>query len=359
MDRKVFQNIKLALVLTLVFFSCKKDKPGLGDTTLPGGQTAKVLVVCEGSLGNGNAGLSVYVPGTDSVFTDVFRNANGQSLGDIFQSIYKHGKQYFLCVNNSDKITVVNSTTWLQEATIALQKPRYILEINAQKAYVGSLFSNKIYVINTNTFSIEKQIEMPYQNVEGMLLKDGIAYVCCWDTACNTLYKINTATDKLVDSIPLAGAAPQSILLDKENKIWVLGGNAYKNKNTHLSRIDAGTGTMMRSFSFDAGVEAIKPSFNPARDTLYFLEVNYSGGSLNNGVYRMPVTSTVLPTTAFVSCRTNQYFWALGIDPHSGNIYVGDPKGFIQKGAVLIYDQQALLKRQFNVDLGVGGFYFD
>lgn len=359
MDRKMFQNIGLVLLAMLVLFSCKKDKPNPDNKNLPGLASSKVLIVCEGSLGNGNAGLSVYDPAKDSVYNDVFNNANGQALGDIFQSIYKHNNQYFLCVNNSDKITIVNSQSWLQIATISISKPRYILPVNNQKAYVGSLFSNKIYVINPTTYAVEKEIKMPFQNVEQMLLKDGFAYVCCWDTACNKIYKINTTTDELTDSISLAGAAPQSILMDKENKVWVFGGNAYKGKNTNLNQVDISSGKLIKSFVFPNDVEAIKPAFNPGKDSLYFLEVNYSGGVVNNGVFRMPTTATSLPEKAFISCKTNQYFWALGIDPLSGNIYVGDPKGFIQKGSITIYNQHEKVKKEFNVGLGVSSFYFD
>ena len=355
----MFQNIIVLLAVSIAFFSCKKDKPDEGNNNLPTVSASKVLIVCEGSLGNGNAELSVYDPIADSVFNDVFKTANKQPLGDIFQSIYKHNDDYFLSVNNSDKIAVIESKNWKQKATIAVSKPRYIVAVNDHKAYVGSLFSNKIYVINTNNFSVEKEIKMPFQNVEGMLMTDGFAYVCCWDTACNKLYQINTNNDEITDSINLAGSAPQSILMDKENKAWVMGGNVYKNKKTNLTRIDLSSKKAVRSYIYTTAVEAIKPCFNKGKDTLYFLKVNYSGGSLNNGVFRMSIIDPILPEIAFIPCQTNQYFWALGIDPASGNIYVGDPKGFVQKSSVSIYNQKAIFQKYFNAGLGISSFYFD
>jgi DNA-binding beta-propeller fold protein YncE len=333
------------MVIGLVAFSCKKDKPNPTATILPKDSTGRVLIVCEGSLGNGNSELSIYYPNKDSVFNDVYKNANGQSLGDVFQSVSKINQQYFLCVNNSDKIVVLDANTWQQKATIKASKPRYLLDVGHNRAYVGSLFSNTIFVINTLTFSVEKEIKMPYQNAEGMILKDGIAYVCCWDTACNKLYQINTSTDNIIDSIQLAGNAPQNILLDKENKIWVMAGNAYKAKDASLSRIDISTKKTIQSFLFSKGIEAIK--------------ANYNGGTVNNGVFRMPIGSSSLPDKALIACQANQYFWGLAVEPNSGNIYVGDPKGFVQKGTVLIYNPSAQLLQQFNVGLGVGSFLFD
>jgi hypothetical protein len=359
MCRKVFKNVICFTIIGLVFFSCKKDKPDLPNTTLPKDSTKQVLIVCEGSLGNGNAELSVYNPISDSVFNSVFQNANKQSLGDVFQSIAKINNQYFLCINNSDKIVVLNAKTWLQEASINVSKPRYLLDVGNHKSYVGSLFSNKIYVINTNTFTVEKEIKMPYQNVEGMLLKDGFVYACCWDTACNKLYQINTANDIVVDSIVLSTRAPQSIVIDKENHLWVMGGNAYKGKVSSLSKINLSSKKLIQSLLFADGVEAIKPVLNKSLDTLYFIEVNYNGGAINNGIFRFPLNNASLPVSPFISCQPNQYFWALGSDSRTGNIYVGDPKGFVQKSSVLIYNSQAQLKTQFNVGLGVGAFYFD
>ncbi len=359
MHRQIFQNIISLLCLGFVFFSCKKDKPNAVNTSLPKDSSAKVLIVCEGSLGNGNATLSVYQALKDSLFNDVYKNANGQDLGDVFQSINKINNQYFLCINNSDKIVVLDANNWKQKANINILKPRYILDIGNNKAYVGSLFNNKIYVLNTQTYTIEKEIIMPYQNTEGMILKNGIAYACCWDTACNKLYAINVITHSISDSIVLKGNAPQSMVIDKENQLWVMGGNVYKNKNAHLNRIDLSTQKVSQFFLFDKGVEALKPTLNLKADTLYFLEVNYGGSAPHNGVYRMSVSDKKLPSAAFISCQTNQYFWALGINPNDGHLYIGDPKGFVQKSSVYIYNQQAQLKSQFNVGLGVGSFYFD
>jgi DNA-binding beta-propeller fold protein YncE len=359
MDRKVLQNISLVCCLALLLCSCKKDKPEPGSSLLPKAQTGRVLVVCEGSLGNGNAELSVYYPTSDSVFNDVFKTANSAALGDVFQSILRRNDQYFLCINNSDQIIVINRNSWRQEQTINVPKPRYLTRISDNKAYVGSLFSNKLYVINTASATIEKTIDMPYANVEGILVQDNAAYVCCWDTACNKVYSIDTRSDKLTDSISVAGYAPQSILKDKDNAIWVMGGNAYKKKSTSLSRIDMTSKKLLHSFIFPAGVEAIKPCINPTADSLYFLEINYSGGSINNGVYRMHIDNKDLPGTAFISCKANQYYWGLGIDPRTGAIFVGDPKGFVQKGTVSVYTPKGDMTKEFNTGLGVSAFYFD
>lgn len=359
MYRQVCKNLIPLLALALVLFSCKKDKPETKNNTLPTDTSSRVLLVCEGVLGNGNATLNAYFPNTDSVFDNLYKTANVNDLGDVFQSITGNNNRYFLCINNSDKILVLNSNNWLQLASMNVPKPRYLVDVGGNRAYVGSLFSNKIYIINTADYTVLNSIEMPHQNIEGLLRLDGFVYACCWDTACRQLYKIDLAKDLVVDSISLKGSAPQSILLDKNNNAWVMGGNAYKNANSSLHCLDLKTKKIIKYLPFESGVEAIKPISNNTADSIYFLEVNYNGGTSNNGVFVMSISSNLLPAKPLISCAPFQYFWALGIHPVSHELYVGDPKGFVQSSSVSIYSQTGDLRKQFKTGVGIGAFYFD
>ncbi len=73
----------------------------------------------------------------------------------------------------------------------------------------------------------------------------------------------------------------------------------------------------------------------------------------------MGINDAALPAQPFIAAKQLQYFWALGIDPATGNIYVGDPRGFIQKGTAYIYRPDGTPVNSFNVGLGPGHFYFD
>ena len=73
----------------------------------------------------------------------------------------------------------------------------------------------------------------------------------------------------------------------------------------------------------------------------------------------MNIDAGVLPQSLFIPAQALQYFWALGVDPATNRIYVGDPKGFIQQGNVSVYQTNGDLIRSFTVGLGPGYFYFD
>ena len=141
--------------------------------------------------------------------------------------------------------------------------------------------------------------------------------------------------------------------------IWVLAGNQPKGKAATLTRFDPSTGNSLAAYYFAANADPIKPVFNNTKDTLYFIGADFNGGIGYNGIYRMGIHDNALPTQPFVPAHANQYFWALGIDPVTGYIYVGDPKGFNQKGTVYIYRPNATLATSFNTGVGPGQFCFD
>lgn len=359
MGRKTNKALVYFLWISLLA-ACKKDKPPEPDVAPPAKVAHNVYVVCEGNYGFGNASLSLYVPSKDSVYDDIYKAVNNQSLGDVFQSMQRIGAYYFLCINNSDKVVVLDTAGWTLVAGINIPKPRYILPINETKAYVSTLYSNKLYIINPQTLQITGTIAMPAQNPEGMLLDGSTAYICTWDTACQSLYAINTATDNIERSYTLTGRAPQGVLMDKEHKLWVLAGNITKGKVASLTRLDPATGQVLSEYMFPGHADPLRPVFNNTRDTLYFVEANYYGqNNDHNGIYRMSIYDAALPQQPFVAGSRYQYFWGVDIEPATGNIYIGDPKGFTQRGSVYIYSPDGTQVTSFTTGVGPGHFYFD
>lgn len=348
-----------AVILVLLFITgCKKE--GGNDPVLPPSSDArKVYVICEGSMGNGNSSLGLYLPEKDSVYEDVYKAANGRSLGDVFQSMTRIGDQYFLCINNSDQIIAINKDTWKFQGSISVPKPRYLLPLNKNKAYVSSLFTNQLFLVNPETYTNYGAVTLPYSNAEGMLQVGNTAYVAPWDTASNHVLTFNTDTDQPGNSITIPGRAPQDIVADKEQKLWILAGNVYKGKQATLTRYDPVTQTILQQYTFPSAADPMRVVFNKAKDTLYFIEVNYNGGTAHNGIYRMGIHDAALPAQPFLPAQALQYFWALGIDPVTGYIYVGDPKGFTQRGQVYIYRPDGSRVTDFRVGVGPGHFFFD
>ena len=348
----------LTFFIVSCFLGCIKDTPTNLENGTPTGNGI-VYVVCEGNYGSGNATLYAYKPTSDSTFGDLYKTTNNQHIGDVFQSMVKIGGSFFLCINNSDKILVIDTATYKLTHTISIPKPRYILPLGNNTAYVSSLYNNKVYIINTQNFSISGTISTGYFNTEGMCQVGTSAIICNWDTSCNTIQQVDINSNIVTHTMRIPGYAPQEVLLDKEQMLWVLSGDQPEGKTAVLSRLDISTGAVLDSFVFPNTVNPVKPVFNKTKDTLYFIEADYYGGLANNGIFRMDIHDHALPALPFIAAEKYQYFWALGIDPTTGYIYVGDPKGFTQNGKVGIYKQNGAMVSSFNVGLGPGHFYFD
>lgn len=348
-------HVLIIPVLVFATSSCTK-KPAPYPASNAGGD--RVLVACEGSLGNGNSALTLFEPDSNRSTEDIFRQANGTPLGDVFQSITRIGEQYFLCINNSDKILVINRSDFKLAGTISIPKPRYIVQVNPGKAYVSTLFSNKIYMIDPQSLLIRGTIDMPFKNPEGMCLSGNKVYVCNWDSACSSIYPIDTGTDALDAAIPVAGKAPQEILSDKNGMLWVLGGNQAEGVEATLSSINPANGSLLRSYFFGKE-DPVHPVFNQTKDTLYYLQVSYVSGATKGGVFRMGIQDVTLPSQAFVPAAALQNFWGVAVHPKTGEVYVADPMGFTQRGRVSIYGIDGSLRNSFATGVGPGHILFD
>jgi len=345
----------LIIGLAALAASCGKDPAPATPVNTSG---ERVLVVCEGMLGNGNSALTLHRPDSNQTIEDIYQDVNGSPLGDVFQSILLIGNQYFLCINNSDKILVVGRDDFKADGSIYVPKPRYILPVSETKAYVSTLFSDKVYIINPKTLSVTGTITMPFRNAEGMTRVGDKVFVATWDTAATAVYPIDIATDAVGTAMAVSGRAPQEILEDREGKLWVLSGNEAKGIESKLTRLDPTSGNILKTFSFGTA-DPLKPVFNKTKDTLYFIEVSYSGGAANNGIYRMGIHDAALPTQAFVAASGFQYFWGIDIHPVSGHIYIADPVGFTQRGKVQVYRQDGSAVNTFATGVGPGHFLFD
>jgi DNA-binding beta-propeller fold protein YncE len=357
---KIMNSRFLAAILVIgIFSSCVKDRPNPPQIVSPPDSTGRKLIIAnEGSLSNGNASLSIYDITNDSLYNDVFFARNNMRLGDVLQSIFEDGDYLYLCVNNSDRITVINKHDYTFQKNIAIEKPRYIAKATAEKLYVTSIYYNRINIISASDGSYMGHISTDYPNTEGIIEWNNTIYACNWDTACNYIYEINPATDEITHRIEIAGRAPQQITTDKIGHLWVLAGNVAKGKSTTITVIDPQTRSIVKSFAFSAQADALKPAWNPTRDTLYFQGINYMGGTAQNGVFRMSIHATVLPDQPFIPASAFQFYWALGVDSVTNSIYVGDPKGFIQKGSIEVYNAEGSLLKTMNVGVGPGYFHF-
>lgn len=322
-----------------------------------------VYIVNEGNFMYGNSSLSFYDPVTKRVVNHVFQARNGAPLGDVAQSMTIWNNLGFVVVNNSGKIYIIDSRTAEYKGSISgLSSPRYIHIINSEKAYITDLYARKITIFNPTTFKKTGKIsvsnstsEFSQHATEQMIQYKDLVFTNCWSYD-NKLLVIDTNTDQLVDSIEVF-KQPNSLVLDKNNKIWVLTdggfeGSAYGYERPGLLKIDAETREIERTFRFALGEHPLSLCLNAGNDSLFFL---------NRHVWKMAVTDKKLPEQPFItSAKVNLYggFYSLAVDPSNSEIYVGDAIDHAQNGVVHRYNPSGKLIDEFKVGISPGGFAF-
>lgn len=327
--------------------SCKSDKPeDINEPQIV--VNSKSVYICnEGNFQFGNASISYYNPSQNECSEDIFKSNNNSNLGDVCQSMtFFNGKAYIV-VNNSHKIEVVNLSTFQRIATInGFNSPRYFLPINNSKAYVTDLYENRIAILDLNTNSISNYIPC---NGWTEKLKMMYGKVFITNQRSDKLYVINAINDQITDSIPLKEGG-NSVIEDKTGKLWVLcGGNRVSSIPGGLYRINPSTNEVEQSFPFtSSNTTPWRLTVNATNDTLYWL---------NNGVYRMAINDSSLPTAPFID-QSGSNFYGLGIDPSTNEIYISDAIDYVQKGVIYRYQSNGNLINTFRAGIIPGEFYF-
>ena len=353
------------LIICLMFTACMNDEQ-LWKTNIikipEKIQSRGLFIVNEGNFGANNSSLSYYDIDSMKVYNDVFFNANALLPGDVMQSMTISDSLGYLVINNSGKILIININTFKMTGKITdLRSPRYIHFIDDTKFYVSSLYAKYITVVNPVNFEITDYIHVDNQEkkfiqhtTEQMVQYDKYLFVCCWKHD-NKILVINTETDQLVDSIEV-GKQPNSLVLDKNQKIWALSDGSYPrspygNEESSLARIDAVTKRVEKIWKFEVSDFASELCINGTKDTIFFI---------NRHIYRHCVNSEKEPEI-FIAGKyqnTNHGFYGLEIDPVTSEIYVADAIDHSQPGMVYRYTPKGEVVDSFKVGIIPGAFCF-
>ncbi|HRU17682.1 MAG TPA: hypothetical protein P5070_07520, partial [Bacteroidia bacterium] len=106
------QSVFLFLACVLVF-SCKKDKPEtITPSVIISNSSGVVYITNEGNFQFGNAAISLYDKDSKNIIEDYYKQVNQVPLGDVCQSMVYFNNKFYIVVNNSSKVMVVNAATF-------------------------------------------------------------------------------------------------------------------------------------------------------------------------------------------------------------------------------------------------------
>lgn len=350
------------LTVTLKAYSGNTDrvayihvKSGIDELTLKVTQsglakTVKMIVVNEGGMGNGFGALTAITYDGQSEY-DIFRKVNGRPMGDVAQSLTYINGAYFVALNNSKKIEVVEPQTFKSIATINYEqdgKPRFIAQINDNEAIVSDL-NRQLVRIDIKNYQVLEYIDITSIGVGSIekLIKVGNKLFGAGNTAL-VVFDVDNVTAGGARKIELGENIVKTAkpILDKNGKIWVMTylGNDYEPTQNTLHCVNPDTETVERKVVPQAAATTAEnvgkmvgfPGYNRmdtdrSRSKIYVpfnQMVSYSSWSgtatTHPAVYVLDVDQDAFGTEPFRQLPGVGMMYGMGISPDGQDVYLCD-----------------------------------
>lgn len=344
----------LMLAMTAIVFlpGCESDDES------PQEYKSGVLVVNEGGFGAGTGTVVHYDPSSGATHDNIFKNAQGFA-GDVLQSITLTGDRAYLVLNGDNKIEIADPVTFSSEETFtapALVMPRYV-EIIDDKAFISvwgeyddnySLVDSYVLVVDPETLAVLDTIDTD-EGVENMAYNGGYLFASNNNFGySSTLAVIDPEDNSLVDQIDLS-SGPAGMVFDKNGKLWVVTEGTYQGNDGMLFRVNPTTLKVEDEFDFAAN-PGVDLGITPDKDSIFY--------TLGNNVYKMSVEADALPGEEWIEGTDIVNLYALGVDPVSGEVYVGDARDNATAGLVYVYKTNGGLKTSFTTGISPTQFVF-
>jgi hypothetical protein len=305
-------------------------------------------ILNEGNFLGGNGSISFFSYDSIRCYNNLFLIANNRPLGDVAHSVRSYKNSLSIVVNNSGKIEFVDENNMISKGRISnLISPRFIDYINDNKAYVTSLYSDSIVIVDPENTVVTGYINLGATS-EYILINEEYAYVSHWSGG-ESISIVSTESDEVLRNIKLS-SEPGNIVVDKSGFIWVLCNGGYRNEELPaLYKLMPQTGAVVNIFEFEQLSDSpTELSINSAGSELYFV---------NGDIFNMSITDTELPIVPLIQAA-GRNFYSMDIDPKRGNILVSDAKDYMKNGTVYIYSYGGEEIGSFSVGIIPGSFCF-
>jgi YVTN family beta-propeller protein len=353
-------NFKLILSVALVILvlsNCTKSSD-----PVKGKYQTGVLVANEGAFGSSNGDVTYYNGSASLLEQTIFKNINGSFPGDVLQSVSIDSDNGYLVLNGSNKIEIVDDNTFKSKNTFSnnlLIQPRYLQVING-KAYISvwgpydtnsSLTTSYVLVVDTKTLEVVTSIATD-PGVENLLYNGKYLFAANYNFgSSSTISVIDPSTNKLVTNIELT-AGPSGMVIDANNKLWVITSgtstNFVGNNDGKLYRINPSSFAIEQTIELNAN-PLTDLGISPDKKNLYY--------AIGSSVYKIDIAAASAPGTAWSSTSLTTLY-SLGVDPKTGEVYLGDALNYSSEGKVYVYNTDGTLKTSFNVGIAPGQFIF-
>lgn len=321
------------------------------------GNSVEMIVVNEGLFTKGTSALSAQFYDGRMVF-DIFRDVNNKPLGDVAQSMTYINGYYFVVLNNSKQVKVIEPQTFKLVATIDYDAvnpglPRFVQPISETEAVVSDL-QRQLVKINTKEFKIVEYISIP-SAIEKMQVVGNKLFCAVPGEGVGVFDNNNITGNNMRFVAGLEGGIMKTakMIPDKNGKLWVMTTDGGK---VILSCINPETETVERKVEIvpvEKGTEEYvdgcitgsaffnRMDTDRTRGKLYFFMTILSGKKADLGaVFTLNVDEDAISGKPYRELPGLGMMFGMGISP-DGEVYMCD---------CLDYTAQRGFLRQYKAD---------
>ena len=338
------KKIIIALALCGLFVSCdsidKKD---------PQPSDISTLVLNNGDWGKNDSNICSYDPSTKTLTADVFKNANGQKLGDLGQDILVHGNEIYIAVNGSKTIFVTDLSLKIKSQVNATHggsplSPRAFATAG-DKVYV-TYYEGFVGEINPDNYSV--RLTAVGENPHGIAVAGGNLYVANSGGMLYPDYGTTVSVVSISDFVQINTITvhdnPAILCASSDGEhVYLMSYGNYADKPAKIQVIHTADNSV-------SDLDYASPSdiAKGADNKLYILCGGYdeNGAPLPGTVYRHDM-STNTKEGEFVTDNTtmpNAYSISVARD---GYIYVGC-SDYVSTGDVYVFNSEGRLHDSFD-----------
>ncbi|MBX3044427.1 MAG: hypothetical protein KIT33_13040 [Candidatus Kapabacteria bacterium] len=349
----------IILAMFVTFFACVKTPTDSLPINTNKADSGDILVLSEGLQGYDNSALTLIKSQSGEVVKEYFKSSNNnEKLGDTANDIILKGDTAIIVLTTPSILRLVNIKSGLKIKDIPMPEncqPRHIDRISDSTFCVSCLLRNSIVIVNINSSSIQKEIEVGPQP-EGIAYHDGF------------IFTANSAYGDFNYLHPDAGTIS---IISLENSLEIKKIKSGTNCNEVLvvpehdllfaayydlpSREDSTGGIVMYKLKTLEEVRrwSIRTrnlTFNPFDNKLYFISQKPKGSKTmgESGISVLDFETGKI-TSLVVNNYPQDIWYGLSVSHLDGSIWLCNAGNHINNGKILKFNTLGVQEHSFEV----------
>ena len=322
-------QLRLLVFLALLgAAACNEDDDVTDSLPIEPAVGRRMLVMNEGNFRRGNAGVSLYDFGTSEVVQQALSTEVAGTL-DVLQSatVLRGDSLLVLVSNNTNELVVIGAGDLSERARYAgAGSPRYLHELADGRWLISDLYAGNLLVIEPQ--SGDRNLIAAPRHTEQIIEYDGLLYVAA--PSSQSVVMLDRDPTQIIDSIR-TNCRVSALAVSPAGMLYAAAGVQSPTDTARLLQIEPQSQRIERVITLTIDEASLYPRLVATATGVAMLQrdLHLFDDDANGSVTRVPLPEVAQP-------------YGLGIDPFTGNWYVGDANAtFSGSGLVHVFENRS------------------